>query len=232
MEYLGLAGKGAHCELYLAHNAHGSIVDKIESMARAKGIPVRRADRAFFAALGPSSRHQGAAIRVPGAESRPHADCAGLVASAASRRGVIVLLDGITDPRNAGAIIRTAEALGCEGVVLPRSRSVPLNATVIKASCGATAHLPVVEASNAASFLREAKKGGLWIVGTAQEGGRAPSEAREFRPAVIVIGSEGDGMRRLTGEYCDVLLTIPMKGRISSLNASVAAGIVLYEALR
>ena len=147
-------------------------------------------------------------------------------------KGVLVLLDQITDPHNVGAIIRTAEALGADAVVLPKAHSPEIGPTVIKASAGATAHIRIITVTNVASFLDRLKGMGYWVVGTAADGNLPLTEASTVKPAVVVIGSEGQGMRRLTEENCDYIVSIPLRGRISSLNASVAAGIVLYEILK
>ena len=141
-------------------------------------------------------------------------------------------LDRISDPHNVGSIIRSAEALGASGVALSRAHSAEVTPVVVKASAGATAHLPVLTVSNVAQFLERAKARGFWIIGASGEGESSPEDVAEVRPAVLVIGSEGEGMRRLTEHKCDYMVRIPLRGTIASLNASVAAGIILYELLK
>ncbi len=143
-----------------------------------------------------------------------------------------MVCDQLTDPHNVGAIIRSVEALGGSGVVLQKANAPGITGTVIKSAAGATAHLPVVYVTNIARFLEDAKKKGLWVIGTAEDGETPLTGIHEYLPAVIVIGSEGEGMRRLVREKCDVITAIPLKGHVGSLNASVAAGIVVYEAFR
>ncbi|HOT45218.1 MAG TPA: 23S rRNA (guanosine(2251)-2'-O)-methyltransferase RlmB [Spirochaetota bacterium] len=230
LEYLRASGPAPHAELYVANTAHGKIIEEIVTAAKEKKVTVSPMDREFFARLGSSSRHQGVALKLQVPD--PTADGAGmegLFARSAGRKGVLVLLDQITDPHNTGSIIRTAEALGCDGVIIPKARSSGITSAVIKASAGATAHIEIQQISNVASFLDEAKKHGFWIIGTADAGNRDLPKLGMVRPAVVIIGSEDSGMRRLTAEKCDYIVRIPLAGKISSLNASVAAGIVLYQ---
>ena len=145
---------------------------------------------------------------------------------------LLVVCDEISDPHNLGAILRTAECAGAHGVIIPKRRSAGLTAIVGKTSAGAVSYMPVARVANLPAALKELKKQGVWIYGTAAEG-TTPLYGADLRgPAAIVIGSEGSGMGRLVRETCDFLVSIPMKGRISSLNASAAAAILLYEAVR
>ncbi|MCU0822459.1 MAG: 23S rRNA (guanosine(2251)-2'-O)-methyltransferase RlmB, partial [Spirochaetes bacterium] len=143
-----------------------------------------------------------------------------------------VLLDQLSDPYNIGSIIRSAEALGADAAVMPRSNSPDINETIKKTSAGATAHLKIMSISNVAGFIDSAKEAGFWIIGSDEEGSEELDRMKELKPAVIIIGNEGTGMRRLTREKCDFVFRIPLKGKISSLNASVAAGIMLYIAMK
>ena len=145
---------------------------------------------------------------------------------------LIVICDELSDPHNLGAIIRTAECAGAHGVIIPKRRSVGLTAVVGKASAGALEYLPVARVANLVSAIRELQKAGVWVFGTAADGDTALYQADLKGPAAIVIGNEGDGMSRLVAEACDFKVSIPMRGRISSLNASNAAAILLYEAVR
>ncbi len=232
LEYLKNAPDASPMELYISESAHGKIIDAIFDAASVKKIRAERRDREFFSRLGPSSRHQGVALRLP-PDARDHGIGPGSLIERVSRdRGILVLLDHITDPHNAGSIIRTSEALGCGGVIIPRSQAAGITPSMVKASAGATAHIDIIEVSNIASFIDEAKEAGFWIIGTDDGGSTSVHELERLRPCVVVIGSEGDGMRRLTAEKCDYIVRIPLAGKVSSLNASVAAGIVLYEITR
>lgn len=154
------------------------------------------------------------------------------IAEARGEKPLLVVCDEISDPHNLGAIIRTAECAGAHGVVIPKRRSAGLTAVVAKSSAGAVSYMPVARVPNIPALLKDLKKQGIWVFGAAAEGTVSLYGADFKNAAAIVIGSEGDGMTRLVRENCDFLVSIPMKGRISSLNASAAAAILLYEALR
>ncbi len=230
LEYLKSSGSESRMELHISAAAHGKIIDTIRSEAKKHGVSVIEERKEYFESLGPSSNHQGVALRVTRHE-RAVLSADDLLAAAAREKGVIVLLDQVTDPHNTGSIIRSAEALGAHGVVMPAAHSSGVTPTVIKSSAGATAYIPVLAIPNAAAFIDQAKKAGLWIIGTSDHGTVKMSRIREMKPAVVIIGSEGTGMRRLTEEKCDMTVQIPLKGKVSSLNASVAAGIILYQVL-
>ncbi len=230
LEYLRTLEGHESTELFIARNAHGKIIDNIASLARSKNIRITYCERSILARVDSSSRHQGVLLRLklPGSRTGP----AELLSRIAAQRGVIVLLDQLTDPHNVGSIIRSAEALGARGVILSGSHAAGITPTVVKASAGATAYMDIQSVSNVAQFLDRAKEAGFWIIGASSSGETALEKLREMRPAVVVIGAEGSGMRRLTTEKCDMLVRIPLRGNIESLNASVAAGIFLYEILR
>jgi 23S rRNA (guanosine2251-2'-O)-methyltransferase len=143
-----------------------------------------------------------------------------------------VVCDELTDPHNLGAVIRTADAAGAHGVVIPKRRSAGLTAVVAKTSAGAVSHVPVARVPNLPALLKELKKQGVWVFGTAADGDTPLYNADLKGPAAIVIGSEGNGMGRLVSETCDFQVSIPMRGKLNSLNASAAAAILLYEAVR
>ncbi|MBQ3107262.1 MAG: 23S rRNA (guanosine(2251)-2'-O)-methyltransferase RlmB, partial [Firmicutes bacterium] len=145
---------------------------------------------------------------------------------------LLVICDELSDPHNLGAILRSAECAGAHGVIIPKRRSVGLTAVVAKASAGAVEYMKVARVTNINAVITELKQKGVWIFGTAAEGSIPMYQADLTVPAAIVIGSEGDGMSRLVRQNCDVTVHIPMKGRITSLNASAAASILLYEAVR
>ncbi|MEH6577652.1 MAG: 23S rRNA (guanosine(2251)-2'-O)-methyltransferase RlmB [Amphritea sp.] len=144
----------------------------------------------------------------------------------------ILVLDGITDPHNLGACLRTADAAGVHAVIAPKDKSAPLNSTVSKVACGAAEVVPYVQVTNLARTLKDMQQRGIWITGTAGEADVLVSDADLKGPMALVMGAEGKGMRRLTREHCDHLIKIPMAGEVSSLNVSVAAGVCLFEAVR
>lgn len=202
-----------------------------ELLGRAKeaNVPVRFETRGFFAPL-PFKAHQGVvAIAPPFAYASLHD------ALHIGTRGqrLFVVLDHLTDPHNVGAIVRTAEAAGAGAMILPDRRSAGINATVRKSAAGAAAHLPIARVSNVADAIRVMKKDGIWIAGAdASPAAIALTKADFNRDLALVIGAEGSGLSQLVKRECDYLVSIPMRGAVSSLNASVAAGVLLYEALR
>ena len=194
----------------------------IASTARAAGVVVVEADRRKLDYMSATKAHQGV---IALAAVREYASVEDIL-SAARERGeapLLVVCDEISDPHNLGAIIRTAECAGAHGVIIPKRRSAGLTSIVGKTSAGAVSYLPVARVPNIPALLKELQQQGVWIFGTAAEGTTSLYEADLKGPAAIVIGSEGDGMGRLVREGCDFLVSIPMKGRISSLNASAAA---------
>ena len=205
-------------KVYLAKGETDRTLSRIAAEAKKSGAVVVEADRRKLDAMSLTHSHQGV-IAVAAARERGEAP-------------LLVVCDEISDPHNLGAIIRTAECAGAHGVIIPKRRSAGLTAVVAKTSAGAVSYLPVARVPNIPALLKELQKEGAWIFGTAAEGTTTLYEADLKGPAAIVIGSEGDGMSRLARENCDFLVSIPMKGRISSLNASAAAAVLLYEAVR
>jgi len=145
---------------------------------------------------------------------------------------LLIVLDGITDPHNLGACLRSADAAGAHALIMPKDKSAPLNATVSKVACGAAENIPVYSVTNLARTLQKLQDKGVWIFGTAGEAEHTIYEQDLTIPAAIIMGAEGEGMRRLTREHCDFLVKLPMSGVVSSLNVSVATGVCLYEAVR
>ena len=188
-------------------------------------------DRRKLDGMSRTKSHQGV---VAVSAVREYASVEDILAAARDKgeAPLIVVCDELSDPHNLGAVIRTAECAGAHGVVIPKRRSAGLTAIVAKTSAGAVSYLPVARVANLTSLLKELKKEGLWVFGTAADGNTSLYDADLKGPAVIVIGSEGDGMGRLVREQCDFLVSIPMRGRLNSLNASAAAAVVLYEAVR
>ena len=218
-------------KIYIAKGETDKTLGHIASTARAAGVVVVEADRRKLDAMSRTHAHQGVVALAAVREYVAVED----ILAAAEEKGeapLLVICDEISDPHNLGAIIRTAECAGAHGVVIPKRRSAGLTAVVAKTSAGAVAHLPVARVANLASLIKDLKKRGLWIFGTAADGTTDLYSADLKGPAAIVIGSEGDGMTRLVAENCDFLVSIPMRGRLNSLNASAAAAILLYEAVR
>ena len=218
-------------KIFLARGDTDATLGHIASTARGKGVVVVECDRRKLDGMSRTKSHQGV-IAVTAV--REYADVDDILERARQRgeAPLIVVCDELSDPHNLGAVIRTAEAAGAHGVIIPKRRSAGLTAIVAKTSAGAVSHLPVARVPNLTALLKELKKQGLWVFGTAAEGTTPLYEADLKGAAVIVIGSEGDGMGRLVREQCDFLLSIPMRGQVNSLNASAAAAVVLYEAVR
>jgi 23S rRNA (guanosine2251-2'-O)-methyltransferase len=204
---------------------------EIEESARRKGIDVRRVNTQALDGVGGQVRHQGVAARYAAARTWDESELAGLV-EAAEGKALLLVLDGVQDPHNLGACLRSAAAAGATAVVIPKDKSAPVNATVRKTSAGAADRLPVVSVTNLARCLRELQKQGVWIYGLAGEADGSLYALDLKGNVALVLGGEADGLRRLTREHCDGLVKIPMPGEIESLNVSVAAGVTLFEAVR
>lgn len=230
LEYLKSMKGSIKGELHVSLSAHGKIITDIENLAKSRNIQVLHQGKDYFKKISSSSSHQGVALIIH--KTAEKTDPQTLLKRIIDEKGVIVLLDQITDPHNLGSIIRSAEALGCGAVVIPKNNSADINETVIKASAGATAYMEIITIANVAQFLDQIKKDGFWVIGTSDHGTVKINELSVIRPACLVVGSEGKGMRRLTEEKCDYIVSIPLKGKVSSLNASVAAGIAMYEILK
>lgn len=178
-----------------------------------------------------TTSHQGVAAELP----EPHETTLEAIFDRAAERGerlLVVLLDHLTDPHNVGAIIRSAEVLGAHGVVTESRRSAPLSPVVVKAAAGATSHLPLVVVPNLPQAIAALKERNVWVYGATADGAQLPEEVDWDRDAALVIGAEGEGLRRLVRERCDDTVRIPTRGKVASLNASVAAGILVYSVLR
>ena len=218
-------------KLFLADGDVDKTLGRLAAQAKDAGAVVVRIDRRKLNEMSPTGAHQGVIASVAAHEYATIDDMLAL----AEERGeapLLVICDELSDPHNLGAILRTAECAGAHGVIIPKRRSVGLTAVVSKASAGAIEYMPVARVPNLASTMRDLKQRGIWIYGTAAEGASELHQTDLTGPAAIVIGNEGVGMSRIVAENCDFKVSIPMKGRISSLNASAAAAILLYEALR
>ena len=218
-------------KLYVVRGATDRTLRAIAAQAREQGVVVVEADHRKLDAMSVTQAHQGV-IAVAAAKAYAAVEDILAVAADKGEKPLIVICDELSDPHNLGAVIRTAECAGAHGVIIPKRRSAGLTAVVAKTSAGAVSYLPVARVANIPALLEDLKKQGLWVFGTAADGTTALYDADLKGPAAIVIGSEGDGMSRLTAEKCDFLVSIPMKGHISSRNASAAAAILLYEAVR
>ena len=206
-------------------------LQRLAAQAKEAGAVVVPVDRRKLDAMSTTRAHQGI-IALAAAHDYFTVDDILEEAAARGEAPLIVVCDELSDPHNLGAIMRSAECAGAHGVIIPKRRSVGLTATVAKASAGAVEYMKVARVTNINNCLKELKDRGVWIYGTAAEGSIPMYKADLTGPAAIVIGNEGDGLSQLVRKNCDCLVHIPMKGRITSLNASAAASILLYEAVR
>ena len=209
---------------------HGSIY-KIKTKAKEKKIPITEVDRSKLNKISQTQNHQGVIAIVP-PFNYCEVDEILELANEKKEQPFILILDGIEDPHNLGSIIRTAETSGVHGIIIPKRRSATVNSTVSKVSAGAVEYMKIARVNNINETIRQLKKQGIWICGTDMETETIYTKQDYRLPIAIVIGSEGFGMSRLVKENCDFLVKIPMKGKINSLNASVSAGIIMYEVVR
>lgn len=200
-------------------------------LAKEKGLPVTVTANADLDRLSGGAFHQGVVAEVRASAALNENGLLDLLVASASP-ALILVLDGVTDPHNLGACLRTADAVGVVAVVAPRDRAAGLTPAVRRVAAGAAETVPFAQVTNLARTLRDLKSAGLWIVGTADDADRELHAADLTGPLAVVMGSEGQGLRRLTRECCDFCIRLPMLGAVESLNVSVAAGVVLYEALR
>lgn len=216
-------------KLFVQRGASGSIM-AIVAKCRDRGIPVKEVAQQKLDFLSGGANHQGVAVQIA---EREYSTIAEILQSAKDKGEdpFIVVCDGLEDPHNLGAIIRTAEACGVHGIIIPKRRSVTLNATVAKASSGALEYMLVARVNNITAAIDELKENGVWVYG-ADMGGVNWCETDLTGAAALVIGNEGKGISRLSAEHCDAVIGLPMVGKVNSLNASVAAGVLMYEAAR
>ena len=218
-------------KVFIANGETDRGLQHLAAQTREAGAVIVPVDRRKLDAMSVTRSHQGV---IALAAAHDYATVDDILAEAAARgeNPLIVICDELSDPHNLGAILRSAECAGAHGVIIPKRRSVGLTAVVAKASAGAVEYMKVARVTNITAAIRELKEKGVWIFGTAAEGSIPMYRADLTGPTALVIGSEGDGMSRLVEKSCDVTVHIPMRGRISSLNASAAASILLYEAVR
>ena len=224
-----LGAKGARVtRLLLAGDRRDARLERVVEAARRKGVPIHRQPAAALDRAAGGVPHQGCVALVA---EREYADPEEVVA-AAGRPPLLVALDGVEDPRNLGAVIRSAAAAGADGLFIPERRASGLTAACLRAAAGAAEHLPVARVTNLVSFLKRLKEKGIWVVGLDAAGTTTWDGFDLTLPVVLVLGGEGKGLRRLTRETCDTVLSIPLRTEVESLNVSVAAGIALFEAVR
>lgn len=214
----------------MAKERHDLRLQRLIEDCRKLGIPVRflqRAELDQMAGLGVG--HQGV---VAVTSAKQYSDLDDVIAAKRGQHSLIVVLDGVEDPHNLGAILRTADAAGANGVVIPERRSASVTGTVTKASAGASEHLPVAKVTNIARTVEELKEQNIWTVGLDERGEKTYDEIDYKMDCAVVLGGEGKGLHDLVKKKCDFLVSIPMLGKVPSLNVSVAAGVVLYEVVR
>lgn len=214
--------------ILVARGQRGDRLQKVLDLARSRGVPVRFEERTQLDRAAGSERHQGI---VAFAASRAAVELEDLLADDTAKQ-LFVLLDGVEDPHNLGAIVRTALAAGVAGIVIPERRSAGLTDTVARVSAGALAHLSVARVKNLARAMEQLKEAGFWLVGLDERAEKSYTEVDYTGRIAIVMGSEGAGLHELVRKRCDFVVSIPTSGPVGSLNVSVAAGIVLFEAVR
>ena len=217
-------------KLFIQEGAEGGSLGEIEHLARQTGCLIEYVKKSKLEEMAQGLRHQGVIAQGAPVEFST-IDDALAKAKAQNVPPLLLLLDELQDPQNVGALIRTADAAGVHGVLLPQRRSCPLNAVVAKISAGAVEYVPVIKIGNISQVLQDLKKKGFWVVGADMDG-QPYYEAKLTGPLVVVIGAEGKGLGRLVKENCDMVVSLPMAGGVGSLNASAAGAVLLYEAVR
>jgi 23S rRNA (guanosine2251-2'-O)-methyltransferase len=213
----------------VAKERHDLRLQKLIQQCHGSSIPVRFLPRPELDRMARTGSHQGV---VAVTSSKAYVDLDDVIASKRAEHSLLVVLDGIEDPHNLGAILRTADASGADGVVIPERRAVGITGTVSKASAGASEHLPVAKVTNIARTLEQLKAKGLWTVGLDERGKQNYDQVDYLADCAVVLGGEGQGLHELVRKKCDFLVSIPMLGKVPSLNVAVAAGVVLYEIQR
>jgi len=213
----------------VARERHDLRLQRVVDECRRQGVAVRFLERAELDRMAGNNAHQGV---VAITSAKQYNDLDDVVAAKRGIHSLIVVLDGVEDPRNLGAILRTADAAGANGVIIPERRAVGVTAAVTKASAGAGEHLPVARVTNIARTLEELKTKNLWIVGLEERASQSYDSLDYNMDCAVVLGGEGKGLHDLVARKCDYLASIPMLGKVSSLNVSVAAGVILFEIVR
>jgi 23S rRNA (guanosine2251-2'-O)-methyltransferase len=214
--------------LYCAERPNPRLLQLIDQ-ARTAGVEVHLEKRERLKQLGGGDKHQGCLLQITESETKMDFDqCLNEI----SADSLLLVLDGVQDPHNLGACLRSADACGVDAVIIPRDRAVKVNATVRKVAAGGAESVPVIEVTNLARCLKELKQAGVWIYGSSGDASDSLYDHDYSGPIALVMGAEGSGLRRLTMESCDHLISLPMRGQVESLNVSVATGVCLYEILR
>ena len=218
-------------ELWLDRRRRGRRLAELAVLAREAGIPIRQTDQDALDKAAAGANHQGVLARVRMPAARGERDLNGLM-DGLDGPPLLLVLDGVTDPHNLGACLRSADGAGAAAVIAPKDKAVGLTPVAVKVASGAADAVPFVQVTNLARTLEALKERGIWLVGLSDSAPASLYQTDLKGPIALVLGSEGSGLRRLTAERCDLLASLPMRGRVESLNVSVAAGICLYEALR
>lgn len=218
-------------KILVAEGSTGSSLMEILAAARTKNLIVQNVPKSKLDQIAPGRNHQGV-IAYIAAKEYAELDDIIQAANKSPRPGLIIVLDEVEDPHNLGSILRSADAVGAHGIVIPKRRAVPLTSTVAKASAGAIEHVPVARVANISQTIETLKKEGFWVVGTEVDTDKMYHQVDMTGPTVIVIGNEGKGLGEVVKKRCDYLVRLPMVGNIQSLNAGVATGVLLYEVLR
>ena len=217
--------------ILILRGTHGDTIDEIRRLAEQRGIAIVDSEKQHFREFTAEAMTQGV---IAFSQERALVELEQILESVrgSGKTGFLLVLDQIEDPQNLGALIRTAECAGVQGILLPRHHAAPVSAAVAKASAGATEHMMIAEVTNVVTAMEQLKNGGFWIVGLASDGERLYTQADYTVPTVLVVGNEGRGIRRLVKEHCDHLVRIPLFGKVQSLNASVAAALGMFEVVR
>jgi 23S rRNA (guanosine2251-2'-O)-methyltransferase len=218
-------------KIMVLYGVKGEAIERIKQLAKQYGVPCVEVNKQRFREVASDMTTQGV-VALIGTKRYVEVEDILVVAQMCNEQPFILILDEIEDPQNLGALLRTAECVGMHGVIIPKHHAASINQTVVKTSAGASEHIAVARVTNIANTIDELKSKGLWIIGVSPEAEQTFYNVDYKSPIGIVIGSEGEGIRRLVKEKCDFLVRIPMFGKIDSLNASVAGALVMYEAVR
>ena len=221
-------------EIYIAKGRDDERLHTLIKLARKNGLGIQFCNKKILDDKAQGESHQGVVARAQPAKTLSENDLDEIITHAQNmgKAPFLLVLDGVTDPHNLGAVLRSADAAGVDAVIVTKDKSASLNATVRKVACGAADVIPLIQVTNLSRTLAELQEKAIWVVGTAGEATQSVFDCKMDGPIALVMGAEGKGMRRLTRERCDELIKLPMHGTVSSLNVSVATGICLYEILR
>ena len=217
-------------QIYILYGQKGNIIDAIRDAAKKRGIKINQIPLEKFRILIQNTNAQGIAAIKPAYKFHSLDDI--ISVSKSSSTPLILILDSIQDTHNVGAILRTAECSGVNGIIVTKHNSAPINATVVKTSAGATEHVKIAQVNNLANTIKVLKERGFWIVGSSLDNAKFYNEVDFTMPIALIVGNEEKGIRKLTADKCDFLIKIPMAGKLQSLNVSVATGILLFEIMR